>query len=83
MRTYDSTPTQHAAASLPSLTVSTTLIWGQQDRWQPVAYAHRLADDLPGARLVVEEADHFVMQDAPDRGADEIVAFRSRSPGAW
>lgn len=84
VRTYDSTPTQHAAAALPSLTVPTTIIWGQQDRWQPVSYAHRLAGDIPGAELVVVEgAGHFVMEDAPDRVADEIVAFLSRRPGPW
>lgn len=84
VRTYDSAPTQRAAAALPSLTVPTKIIWGEQDRWQPVSYAHRLAADIPGAELVVVEGGgHFLMEDVPDRVAAEVVDFLAPHADTW
>ncbi|MFC7512398.1 alpha/beta fold hydrolase [Streptomyces thermocarboxydus] len=52
------------------------ILWGAEDQWQPVHYAERLRDDIPGAELVVvPEADHFLMEDAPDRVVHEIRDF--------
>lgn len=76
VRTYESTPTQRVASRLSSLTVPTKIVWGAQDRWQPVSYAHRLAADIPDAQLaVVDGAGHFITEDAPQRVAEEITAF--------
>jgi pimeloyl-ACP methyl ester carboxylesterase len=76
VRTYDSAPTQRTAAALPLLAVPTKVIWGEQDRWQPVSYAQRLANDIPDAELVVVDgAGHFLMEDAPDRVAAEVLDF--------
>ena len=50
------------------------IIWGESDEWQPVAYAHKLAADIPGAPLhVLPEAGHFPMEDKPDAVAELIV----------
>ena len=41
-----------------------------------MAGAHRLAAEIPGAEVVViEGAGHFVVEDAPDRYCEELVAF--------
>jgi pimeloyl-ACP methyl ester carboxylesterase len=40
-----------------------------------VAGAHRFARELPGARLTVIDAGHFVWEDAPERCAEEVVSF--------
>lgn len=79
VRTYDSTPTERVAPALRELAVPTKIVWGADDRWQPVVYAHRLAADVPAAELtVVPDAGHFVTEDAPQRVADEIAGFLGR-----
>ncbi|MBI3310357.1 MAG: alpha/beta hydrolase, partial [Serratia liquefaciens] len=43
---------------------------------QPVNYAYRLQGDIPGARLqVIPKAGHFLMEDAPEAVAQQLVAF--------
>lgn len=58
-------------ARLKTWNISTTLIWGENDRVNPVANAHALAELLPAARLVlVSGAGHNVQQEK----ADVVVA---------
>jgi pimeloyl-ACP methyl ester carboxylesterase len=52
------------------------LVWGDADRFFKVAFAQRLQQAFPDARLVrVEGGRTFVPYDSPDRLADEIRAF--------
>lgn len=54
----------------------TLCLWGVHDPWQQIADGERLAQEIPGARLVrVENASHWIPQDTPERFADEIVQF--------
>jgi pimeloyl-ACP methyl ester carboxylesterase len=56
--------TMEIADHLPSLAVPTLILWGAEDRFQPLRYGQRLAWDIPGAKLVsLEGARHFVMFD--------------------
>lgn|SRR5690606_28763197 len=74
VRHYDSRPTQQLAPLLRDLTMPTRIVWGEQDRWQPVRYAERLASDIPDAHLVViAGGGHFLMEDHPDRVTQEIL----------
>ncbi|AEW99716.1 alpha/beta fold hydrolase [Streptantibioticus cattleyicolor] len=76
VRHYDSTYTEEIADELPSLRMPVRILWGERDQWQPVTYAERLRDDIPRADLVVvPDAGHFVMEDAPERVTREIGAF--------
>lgn len=76
VRTYDSAPTQRVASRLSTLALPTKVVWGARDRWQPVSYAHRLATDIPDAELaLVQDAGHFVTEDAPERVTHEVTAF--------
>lgn len=76
VRHYDSRYTEEVAGRLASLTMPVRILWGELDRWQPVAYARRLAEDIPGARLtVLPGAGHFVTEDAPERVTEEILDF--------
>jgi pimeloyl-ACP methyl ester carboxylesterase len=76
VRHYDSRYTEEVAGRLASLTMPVRILWGELDRWQPVAYARRLAEDIPGARLtVLPGAGHFVTEDAPERVIEEILDF--------
>jgi pimeloyl-ACP methyl ester carboxylesterase len=58
------------------------LAWGREDKFFPIAHAHRLATIFPDAR-VEEIADTytFVSWDQPDRLAELIGAFASQPAG--
>ena len=61
---------------LAALGVPARLIWAADDEFAPVAGAHRLAGEIPGAEVVViEGARHFLVEDAPDRYCEELLAF--------
>ena len=76
VRHYDSAPTEQVAPLLPELRMPVRILWGEQDRWQPVSYGRRLADDIPGAELVVVSgAGHFLMEDRPERVVAELRRF--------
>jgi pimeloyl-ACP methyl ester carboxylesterase len=54
----------------------TLLIWGEEDEFQPIAYARRFADEMPAAALAcVPGARHIPMEDDPERVAAEMLAF--------
>lgn len=76
VRHYDSRYTEELTDQLGDLTLPVRLLWGAKDRWQPLSYGHRLASDIPGAELrVVQNAGHFLMEDAPERVATELLDF--------
>lgn len=76
VRNHDSASTQRIATRLNEITVPVLVIWGEQDQWQPVHYARKLASDIPTAGLVtIPNAGHFLAEDAPYHVADELVAF--------
>jgi pimeloyl-ACP methyl ester carboxylesterase len=61
---------------LPRISAETLILWGEDDKFQPVEYGERLASDIPGARLVrISDARHFVMLDQPDMVLDQLTAF--------
>jgi haloalkane dehalogenase len=61
---------------LGALNVPTLLVWGAKDEFAPIGGAYRFQKEIPEARLVVlEEAGHFLMEDEPDRVANEIAHF--------
>jgi haloalkane dehalogenase len=60
-----------AALGAPAL-----IVWGARDEFAPVGGAHRFHKQIPGARLVVlDDAGHYVMEDAPDRVGEELRSF--------
>ena len=60
-----------AALGLPAL-----ILWGGKDEFAPVGGAHRFHKQLPGSKLVVlDDAGHFLQEDAPERVAAEIAGF--------
>lgn len=60
--------TTQLTSALPSISAPTHLIWGAEDRFQPIHYAHRLIHDIPTSELTrVEEARHYVMFDRPEK----------------
>ena len=65
---------------LAELGVPTLILWGADDPFAPVAGAERFQREIPGSELVVlEGTGHFVVDDAPDRYAEELVTFLERA----
>lgn len=76
VRHYDSRYTEEITPDLQTLSLPVQILWGEADEWQPVEYGFRLADDIPDADLhVFEDAGHFLMEDAPDRVANQLLTF--------
>ena len=68
--------TLEAAERLRSSDLPVLLTWAPGDRFFPLKYAERLADETPNARLVqIPGAKTFVPVDQPQRLADEIAGF--------
>ncbi len=56
------------------------LIWGADDAWQVVAWAHKLNDAIPGSELhVLEDCGHFSMEDQPEKISALLVDFLNRN----
>lgn len=56
------------------------VIWGADDAWQVVDWAHRLHDAIPGSELhVLEDCGHFAMEDQPEMIANLLVDFLNRN----
>ncbi|MEM7550310.1 MAG: alpha/beta hydrolase [Bacteroidota bacterium] len=54
----------------------TLLLWGVDDPWQTIADGEQLASEIPNSRLVkLENASHWVQQDAPERYISEVIQF--------
>lgn len=61
---------------LTALRIPTMILWGAEDRFQPIEYGRRLADDIPGSRFeAIPKASHFVMVDRPQAVLDRLQDF--------
>lgn len=62
--------------ALDQLEHPTLIIWGDQDRFLPPKHADRLADTIPGARLIrLPGAARLVPEEAPEACANMILDF--------
>jgi len=68
--------TLEAAEKLSESELPILLTWAPGDRFFPIKYAERLANETPNARIVeIPDAKTFVPLDQPQRLADEIARF--------
>jgi pimeloyl-ACP methyl ester carboxylesterase len=68
--------TLEAAEKLRGAELPVLFAWAPGDRFFPISYAKRLADEMPNARIVeIADAKTFVPLDQPRRLAEEIAAF--------
>ncbi|MDQ2903973.1 MAG: alpha/beta hydrolase [Ktedonobacteraceae bacterium] len=66
------------ASDLKTMGKPTLIIWGQNDQQVPLKYAQRLHRDIPQSRLVIiPDAAHLTLFDAPDAVASAITEFVS------
>lgn len=80
VRHYDPKHTLEIADRLTELgNLPVKLIWGADDAWQSVDYAHRLNADIPGSELtVLDNCGHFSPEDQPEAIARLLIDFLSR-----
>jgi pimeloyl-ACP methyl ester carboxylesterase len=61
--------------------VPTQIIWGDRDSAVPLAFAHRLHQDIAGSRQhVLERVGHMPHEERPDEVIGVILAFLSELP---
>lgn len=76
LQAIDPQELRDAETRISGLDLPVLLLWGIDDRFFTLQHARRLANLLPGARIVeIPTAKTFVMHDAPARVAAEIVSF--------
>ncbi len=57
------------------------IIWGENDAWQVVDWAHKLHAAIPGSSLhILPQCGHFAMEDQPDRISDLVISFIAKHP---
>jgi pimeloyl-ACP methyl ester carboxylesterase len=80
MRHYDPKHTMEIADRLHELgKLPVKLIWGADDAWQVMDWAHRLNDAIPGSELsTVENCGHFAMEEQPEDIARLLLQFLER-----
>jgi haloalkane dehalogenase len=70
------------AGCLSRLGVPALILWGGTDPTAEVSVAERFHAELPGSELsVIDEAGHFVWEDAPDASRHALTEFLARA--AW
>ena len=52
------------------------ILWGENDAWQVVDWAHKLHATIPGSKLhIVPECGHFAMEDKPEKISALVTVF--------
>lgn len=80
---YDPKHTMEISDRLPRLGgIPVQLIWGAQDTWQVLEWAHRLRDTIPGSGLhVIEECGHFAPEEQPQEVARAVLYHLDAASG--
>jgi pimeloyl-ACP methyl ester carboxylesterase len=76
----DSNLTVELVPRLGRLRLPVLVLWGERDPLQNVAHGVRLADDIPGAKLVRLEAGHFPMIERAGEVEERLLAFLRERP---
>ena len=72
----DSKYTIELVEEMRRLAIPKLLIWGEDDSFQPIRYAERLAAELTNTELVrIPRAGHIPMENDPERVADALARF--------
>ncbi|MEX5258438.1 alpha/beta fold hydrolase [Kocuria arenosa] len=59
--------------ALQEAAVPTRLVWGRDDDFQKIGYAHRYATDIPGTDLIEVAGKHIPTEDSPHAVAQAIL----------
>lgn len=77
VRHYDPKHTMEVADRLVELgELPVQLIWGRDDAWQVVDWAHKLNAAIPNSKLeIIDDCGHFAMEDQPEEVSEVLLAF--------
>ncbi|RTE79626.1 hypothetical protein BHE90_005856 [Fusarium euwallaceae] len=80
VRHYDPKHTMEVTPRLGELAkLPVQLIWGADDAWQVVDWAHKLQKAIPGSELnIVDDAGHFSPEDQPEKISELLVSFLNK-----
>ncbi len=80
---YDHRHTSEISGRLAELSaMPVQIIWGENDAWQVVDWAHKLHAAIPGSTLhLLPGCGHFAMEDQPERISDLLVSFLADNAG--
>ncbi len=68
--------------SIRFITTPTLILWGEEDRWIPVANAYRFKKDIPYSHLIVWQGlGHVPMEEQPQTTVASILPFLNNKPG--
>ncbi|KAH6889355.1 alpha/beta hydrolase fold protein [Thelonectria olida] len=81
VRHYDPKHTMEVAGRLHELEkLPVQIIWGANETWQVVDWAHKLHDSIPGSQLtILDNAAHFSPEDQPEKMSEILIAFLGAS----
>lgn len=77
VRHYDPKHTMEISGRLGELgCIPVQLIWGADDAWQVVDWAHRLHQSIPNSKLeILEDCGHFSPEDQPEKISLKVKSF--------
>ncbi|HHY72121.1 MAG TPA: alpha/beta hydrolase [Bacillus bacterium] len=65
-----------SSGELQNIYIPTLLLWGEEDKVVPVEVGHRLAKDLPNAKLLTyEKTGHLISEEKPKEVFKEVLSF--------
>ena len=67
--------TRAVVARLSRIVAPTLVVWGRDDRLFPVAGAHRLIREIPGAKLEIMDAGHAPHEERPRELNELLIEF--------
>lgn len=70
--------TKDLVPALQELALPTRLVWGRDDDFQKIGFAHRYVKMIPGADLVEVNGKHIPTEDSPDDIAEAIIEHLTR-----
>jgi pimeloyl-ACP methyl ester carboxylesterase len=77
-------PGKHSQATkeaLSTVKVPTLILWGETDPLIEVASAHKFAEAIPDAQLIIyPKVGHLPQVEIPQRSADDVAAFLAAHP---
>jgi len=75
-RRLNSEYTQAIACELKHLAHETLILWAENDAFQKPAYASKLLEAIPNARLIwIKDAGHWLMEEKPEEVSSHLIDF--------
>lgn len=72
-------PVDSLYKKLPQIQQPALILWGENDKWIPVEYAHRFAAELPQTQLaILPNCGHVPQEEKPEAVVQLVRAFRQK-----